>query len=206
MSARRIHKRNPKLLEWHATADRIEEIRKILGISRKDLINGLVEKHGYRSLSEWQFKHFLNGTRCPPDFNSLIAACAKLFSRRDQLNELPEQERERQYLARITGRLESSASDHASGNEFVVHKTRIGFWRDNIETIIRECDTLVIVDSFLGYKQTFWSALEDRATGALPFHFTLLILRRGDPFLKLNLNLVGAPDEITEVDLAASID
>lgn len=79
-------------------------------------------------------------------------------------------------------------------------ETRSGFWEKNIQSIVSECDELVVLDSYQGHKHKFWRALETRLSQPERFHLIYLILREGDPILQRCLGIIGAPENMTEID------
>ena len=90
--------------------------------------------------------------------------------------------------------------DTVFGRRIRISSTRSGFWEKNIQSIVSECDELIVLDSYQGHKHKFWHALETRLTQPERFHLIYLILREGDPILQRCLSAIGAPENMTEVD------
>jgi hypothetical protein len=95
-------------------------------------------------------------------------------------------------------KLRTERFQHAITDQF---NTRREYWHDHIQTIIKDCDQLLVLDSFHGYKQAFWQALEARVSNARPFEMIYLILREGDPLLALCLDSIGCTPSVTLVDI-----
>ncbi len=95
-------------------------------------------------------------------------------------------------------KLRTERFQHAITDQF---NTRREYWHAHIKTIIKDCSELLVLDSFQGYKQAFWQALEVRLRSAEPFSLIYLILREGDPFLKLCLEAIGCSPSVTLVDI-----
>jgi hypothetical protein len=81
------------------------------------------------------------------------------------------------------------------------YNTRREYWHEHISSIVKDCDELLVLDSFQGYKQMFWQALESRVASPKPFELVYLILREGDPFLRLCLDRIGCSPSVTLVDI-----
>jgi hypothetical protein len=95
-------------------------------------------------------------------------------------------------------KLRTERFQHAITDQF---NTRKEYWHNHIKRIIKESDQLLAMDSFQGYKQAFWQALEARVSSAEPFELTYLILREGDPFLRLCLDGIGCDPRVTLLDI-----
>src|SRR6266571_316131 len=51
-----------------------------------------------------------------------------------------------------------------------VYETRKLFWAKNIQRIIRECDELMVLDSYQGHKHSFWDELNRQVQQPERFH------------------------------------
>jgi hypothetical protein len=97
----------------------------------------------------------------------------------------------------VGGSVPPSTSD---SNVIQVKATRIEWWDSNIQTVIRDSERLVIIDSVMGHKHVFWNTLSKRiGDDPKPFHFVYLMLKDGDPFLERCLKRVGVPTSMTQV-------
>lgn len=88
-------------------------------------------------------------------------------------------------------------------NDIEVKATRVEWWDSNIQSVIRDSEKLVVMDSVLGHKHPFWNALSERLQSPKPFKLVYLMLRDGDPFLARCLEVAGAHASMTQQDKTA---
>jgi hypothetical protein len=183
-----------KLAQWKPMASAIREICEEADIDRSAL---QILMEGYKYLrSETHFVKFFNGVRSPPNVDEFVSACAKAINQHVN-GVIATPQDENKYLLMITGQSRRPPLTE----DIFVETTRKKFWEKYIRSIVMNCDTLVVLDSFHSHKQIFWQALTDRVTKPEKFRMTYLILKKGDPFLKLSLDRLGYPDTVTGDDI-----
>ena len=88
-------------------------------------------------------------------------------------------------------------------NDIEVKATRVQWWDSNIQSVIRDSEKLVVMDSAFGHKHLFWEALSERLQSPKPFELVYLMLKDGDPFLARCLEVAKADPSLPKQDKKA---